>query len=67
MFFSSHAADVDVYEVDCVYMLGLFLFFSFISHFLDVKVWGFCKGGILMVVEATSSLEILLNLTQKCI
>lgn len=42
-------------------------FFSFISHFLDVKVWGFCKGGILMVVEATSSLEILLNLTQKCI
>lgn len=40
-------------------------FFSFMSHFLNVKAFGFCKGGVLMVVETASSLEILLNLTQK--
>lgn len=57
---------MDVYEVDCAYMLGLFLF-SFMSHFLNVRAFGFCKGGILMVVETASSLEILLNVTQKCI
>lgn len=68
MFFSFHAEDVDAYEADCVYMLGLFLFFfSFLSLFLDVKAFGFCEGGILMVVGTASSSEILLNLAQKCI
>lgn len=45
---------------------ALFLFFKFISRFLDVKASGSCKEGILMAAETASSLEILLNPTQKC-
>lgn len=54
-----------MFEADCMCTLGLFLFFSFGAHFLDVRALGVFKGSILKEDETASLLDVLLNLLQK--